>query len=75
MKTITAQKPLDGEFRRMSSLKQRMVTSGREKGRCWSKGSTFHSHNLSKFGNRCTSMAAVVDQEFVKTLELELHRE
>lgn len=38
MKTITAQKPLDGEFRRMSSLKQRMVMSGREKGEMLVKG-------------------------------------
>lgn len=76
-KTITAQKPLDGEFRKMSSLKQSRewwLVVGKM-GRFWSQGSMFHAHNLSKYGNHCTSMAAVVDQEFVKEVELELHRE
>lgn len=37
-KTITAQQPLDGEFRKMRSLKQRMVMGGRENGEMLVKG-------------------------------------
>lgn len=37
-KTITAQQPLDREFRKMSSLKQRMVMGGRENGEMLVKG-------------------------------------